>query len=110
MPIYEYYCADCDHMTSRLIMNTEDADTAVCRRCASPRAQRVMSRFAYHRSEESRLAELDAGESQGPGFYQDSRNVGLWAKKRAQDLGVDLGSQFEETVEKARTGKILDDV
>jgi hypothetical protein len=35
--------------------------------------------------------------------------VGLWAKKRAQELGADLGSSFEETVEKARTGKILDE-
>jgi len=43
-------------------------------------------------------------------FYRDSRNVGLWAKKRAKEMGVDLGSQFEETVEKARSGKILDDL
>jgi hypothetical protein len=32
------------------------------------------------------------------------------AKKRAQDMGVDLGPSFDETVEKARTGKILDEV
>jgi hypothetical protein len=44
------------------------------------------------------------------GSDKDSRNVGLWAKKRAQDMGVDLGSSFDETVEKARTGKILDEV
>jgi hypothetical protein len=72
--------------------------------------QRVMSRFAYHRSEASRLAEVDPGVPHGPDYYKDARNVGLWAKKRAQDLGVDLGSQFEETVEKARTGKILDEM
>ena len=69
-----------------------------------------MSRFAYHRSEASRLAEFDPKARRDPEFYKDSRNVGLWAKKRARDMGVDLGSQFEETVEKARTGKILDEV
>jgi hypothetical protein len=72
--------------------------------------QRVMSRFAYHRSEASRLAAVDPSVPSGPDYYKDSRNVGLWAKKRAQELGVDLGSQFEETVEKARTGKILDEM
>jgi len=28
---------------------------------------------------------------------------------RDRDMGVGLGPQFEETVEKARTGKILDE-
>jgi hypothetical protein len=72
--------------------------------------QRVMSRFAHHRSEASRLAAIDPSAPSGSDYYKDSRNVGLWAKKRAQELGVDLGSQFEETVEKARTGKILDEM
>jgi len=72
--------------------------------------QRVLSGFAYHRSETSRLAEFDTSAPSHPDFYKDSRNVGLWAKKRAQDMGVDLGPSFEETVEKARTGKILDEV
>jgi len=31
----------------------------------------------------------------------------LWAKKRAKQMGVDLGPKFEETVEKARTGKLI---
>ena len=56
------------------------------------------------------MAEFDASASSHADFYKDSRNIGLWAKKRAQDMGVDLGSSFEETVEKARTGKILDEV
>ena len=56
------------------------------------------------------MAEFDASASSHPDFYKDSRNIGLWAKKRAQDMGVDLGPSFEETVEKARTGKILDEV
>jgi hypothetical protein len=70
----------------------------------------VLSGFAHHRSEASRLAELDASASNHSDIYKDSRNIGLWAKKRAQDMGVDLGSSFEETVEKARIGKILDEV
>jgi len=37
----------------------------------------------------------------------ESRNVGLWAKKRAQQMDVDLGEQFESTVETARTGKLV---
>jgi hypothetical protein len=68
----------------------------------------VISRVAYHRSENDRLAEFDSRKSQGEEFYKDSRNVGLWAKKRAKELGADLGPKFDEIVESARTGKILE--
>lgn len=110
MPIYEYRCEDCGRVSSQLVLKAAEETSPACRDCASPHTRRVMSRFAYHRSEASRLAEFDTGVSRGPDYYKDSRNVGLWAKKRAQDMGVDLGSQFEETVEKARTGKILDEI
>ena len=68
----------------------------------------LISRVTYHRSESDRLAEFNTRKPQGEEFYKDSRNVGLWAKKRAKELGADLGSQFDEIVESARTGKILE--
>jgi hypothetical protein len=71
---------------------------------------RLLSRFAYHQGETSRLNDFDTSVPRDESFYRDSRNVGLWAKKRAKEMGVDLGSQFDETVEKARSGKILDDL
>ena len=110
MPIYEYRCEDCSRLTSQLVLKPSVAALPKCRACGSSRMQRVLSGFAYHRSEASRLAEFDASVSSHADFYKDSRNIGLWAKKRAQDMGVELGPSFEETVEKARTGKILDEV
>jgi putative FmdB family regulatory protein len=109
MPIYEYRCEVCGGLTSRLVLPATAETAPACRVCSSPQTQRVMSRFAHHRSEASRLAAFDPSVPRRSEYYQDSRNVGLWAKKRAQQLGVDLGSHFEETVEKARTGKILED-
>jgi hypothetical protein len=69
-----------------------------------------MSSFSVVFSEESRLANFDTSKPTDESFYRDSRNVGLWAKKRAKQMGVDLGSKFEETVEKARSGKLLKDM
>ena len=109
MPIYEYHCVSCGRLTSQLVLKPAEATAPACRTCGNPQTQRVMSRFTYQRSEASRLAEFDTSARLAPEFYQDSRNVGLWAKKRAQELGADLGSSFEDTVEKARTGKILDE-
>lgn len=53
------------------------------------------------------MAEFDTSRPRDESFYRDSRNVGLWAKKRAKEMGADLGTQFEETVEKARSGKLV---
>jgi hypothetical protein len=55
------------------------------------------------------LENFDTSKPQADAYYKDSRNVGLWAKKRIKELGVDLGSKMDEIVEKGRTGKILDD-
>jgi hypothetical protein len=55
------------------------------------------------------LKNFDTSKPRGEKFYRDSRNVGLWAKKRMRELGVDLGSKMDEIVERGRTGKILEE-
>jgi hypothetical protein len=62
-----------------------------------------------HQTEESRLANFDTSTPRRDDFYKDSRNIGLWAKKRMKELNVDLGSKMDEIVEKGRTGRILDE-
>jgi hypothetical protein len=69
-----------------------------------------MSSFAVVESESSRLANYDTSRARDDSYYRDSRNVGLWAKKRAKEMGVELGSRFDETVEKARSGKLIKDM
>ena len=109
MPIYEYICNQCQKMMSFLVLKPSEALTLKCKGCGSEDLNRLLSRFAYHRSEGDRLAEYDPNKPKGDDFYKDSRNIGLWAKKRAQEMGADLGPQFDEVVDKARSGKILDD-
>jgi putative FmdB family regulatory protein len=111
MPIYEYHCQKCDKDQSLLLLSQRDVGIRPrCKYCGARRLTRLPSRFSYHQGEAARLSDFDTRAPRDESFYRDSRNVGLWAKKRAKELGVDLGSQFEETVEKARSGKILDDL
>jgi len=111
MPIYEYHCQACDREQSLLFLNQrEAAKSPRCKYCDSRRMTRLISRCTYHQSEAARLDNFDASTPRDESFYRDARNVGLWAKKRAKEMGADLGSQFEETVEKARSGKVLDDL
>jgi putative FmdB family regulatory protein len=109
MPIYEYRCDKCKKEFSRLLLRSEEKRDLECKFCHGRKLTRLLSSFAVHQTEESRLSAFDPSKPKGDGFYKDSRNVGLWAKKRMKDMGVDLGSKMDEIVEKGRTGKILDD-
>jgi putative FmdB family regulatory protein len=109
MPIYEYRCNKCKKEFSQLFLNTEEILTVKCRFCNSSNLTKLLSSFCVHQTEESRLADFDPSKPRGEDFYKDSRNVGLWAKKRMKQLGVDLGSKMDEIVEKGRSGKIFEE-
>lgn len=109
MPIYEYRCNQCHREFSELFLNKGEITKVRCRYCKSKDITRLISSFSVHQTEESRLANFDPSKPRGDDFYKDSRNIGLWAKKRTKELGVDLGSKMDEIVERGRTGKILDE-
>jgi putative FmdB family regulatory protein len=109
MPLYEYRCKRCNKEFSELFLRMSDSRPIQCRFCGSKSVARLLSSFSYHQTEDSRLADFDTSKPRSEGFYKDSRNVGLWTKKRMKQLGVDLGPKMDEIVEKGRTGKILDE-
>jgi putative FmdB family regulatory protein len=110
MPIFEYQCSRCGRVSAHVVLNPKRRGRLECPGCGASRLRRVMSAFAVVESESSRLKNFDTSAPRDESFYKDSRNVGLWAKKRAKQMGVDLGSSFDATVEKARSGKLIKDM
>ena len=111
MPIYEYQCHGCHRQFQRLIMGEKDEKNLFCPNCGGRSLKKLISRVAYHLAESDRLEAFDPGSRQSDSFYKDTRNIGLAAKKRAMELGVDLGASFDEKVEKLRTdpGSVIKD-
>jgi len=107
MPIYEYDCASCSRISTHIIAGSERMAKKRCAHCGSTRTHRVMSSFAVMETESSRIARLDSKTAGGESFYRDPRNVGLWARKKAKEIGVDLGPKFDASVDKARSGKLI---
>jgi putative FmdB family regulatory protein len=110
MPIFEYECGACGRIGSHVVLGSQRSRRPRCPDCGSVRTRRVMSSFAVVSSESARLAAFDTAGLRDESYYKDSRNVGLWAKKRAKEMGVDLGPKFDETVEQARSGKLIKDM
>ena len=111
MPIYEYECRGCKAQFQSLIMKDADRDSQICPECGGRNLKRLISRVAYHISEQDRLNAFDPNAPKTDSFYRDSRNIGLQAKKKAQQMGVDLGRGFEDKLEKLRTdpGSVIKD-
>lgn len=109
MPIYEYECLECDWQFQSLIMKKGEKDRLTCPKCGGRDLRRLISRVAYHVSEQDRLNAFDPARPKSDSFYRDSRNIGLQAKQRARQMGVDLGKGFEDKLEKLRTdpGSVL---
>jgi putative FmdB family regulatory protein len=103
MPIYEFECLGCDGQFQSLVMKKEEMDRLTCPGCGGRKLKQLISRVAYHVSEQDRLNGFDQTTPKSDSFYRDSRNIGLQAKKRAQQMGVDLGKGFEDKLEKLRT-------
>jgi putative FmdB family regulatory protein len=111
MPIYEYECRSCGAAFQSLVMRKEEERRLRCPKCGDSKPKRLISRVAYHMSEQARLDSFTPRAPQSDAFYRDTRNIGLHAKKRAQQMGVDLGSGFEEKLEKLRSdpGSVIRD-
>ncbi|MGH7865565.1 MAG: FmdB family zinc ribbon protein [Candidatus Binataceae bacterium] len=107
MPIFEYECSRCGRISSHVLLGKRRKPRLACPVCSSTKLARVMSAFAVHESEAARLDSFDTSKPRDESYYRDSRNVGMWAKKRAKQMGVDLGAKFDATVEKARSGKLI---
>ena len=111
MPIYEYLCQLCGKEFQYLIAKREDEENLRCPGCKGRNLKKLVSRVAYHASEQDRLGAYDPNSPKRDAFYKDTRNIGLQAKKSAQQMGVDLGSDFEAKLDRLRTdpGKVFDD-
>jgi hypothetical protein len=93
-----------------LIIKKEDERNLHCPGCKGNSLKRLVSRVSCHVSEQDRLSAYESNSSKDDSFYKDTRNIGLQAKKRARQMGVDLGSDFEAKLDRLRTdpGKVFD--
>lgn len=101
MPIYEYRCQDCGRKSTFITLSVKSSLTPKCRKCGSRNLEKVVSRVAIFRSEESRLEDL-ADPSKLAGLDEnDPSSIARWMKKMGREVGEDLGEDFDQAVEEA---------
>lgn len=97
MPIYEYACQECHRRSSILILRPGPPDSAKCRYCGSSRLDRLLSRFASPKSEDTRLESLMDPTNFGSLDENDPASVARLMKKMGKEMGEDT-SEIEEAM------------
>jgi putative FmdB family regulatory protein len=108
MPIYEYYCGKCRKKMSFLVMSPASFRPS-CKYCGGENLERLFSRFATPKSEESRLESLADPSSFSGLDENDPSSVARWMKKMGKELGEDFGGEdidqlAEEAAQEAAGG------
>lgn len=101
MPIYEYRCKDCGKKSTFITLSVKSSLVPKCKKCGSGNLEKIVSRVAIFRSEESRLESL-ADPSKLSGLDEsDPSSVARWMKKMGKEVGEDLGEDFDQAAEEA---------
>ena len=104
MPIYEFTCDECGHLTSVFTKSMSAETKAVCKHCGGTKLSRALSRFAYHQSEQQVLDNYGA-EPQSLEDYKDPRQIGRWAERKFDEYGMELPDKARKMIDAAREGE-----
>ena len=103
MPIYELKCQECGRLTSVFVRSAGAPNEAACQHCGSGHLERAISRFAYHKSEQTILEEYGS-EPKRLEDYKDPRQIGRWAERKFQEYGIDMPDEARKMIDAAREG------
>lgn len=109
MPIYEYRCYGCSRRVSLFFRSFSLVTDPVCPECGSTRLTKLVSRVAVMKSEESRLDDLADPSSLSGLDENDPKSIARWARKMGDQLGEDLGPEYDEMVDRLEAGEMPDD-
>jgi len=112
MPIYEYRCHSCRRRVSILWRSFSEAETGepVCPYCGGTDLTRLVSRVRVVRSEESRLEDLADPSFLSDFDESDPRSMARLMRRMADEVGEDLGPEFEEVVDRLEAGESPEEI
>jgi putative FmdB family regulatory protein len=111
MPIYEYYCYDCKRIVNIFFrsISAAEKERPRCPHCGGEHLQRLVSRVAVLKSEESRLEDLaDPGLMAGL-EQEDPKALASFMRRMSDEMGEPLDDDMTEVVDRLAAGEIPDD-
>jgi putative FmdB family regulatory protein len=112
LPSYDYRCNDCKRRVVLTYKTYAEYDQAVpiCPRCKGTNLTRLISRVAIAKSEESRFSSLDDDSALDDLADADPATLGRYMRRMSQEMGEDLGDEFNEVVGRLERGENPEDI
>ena len=111
MPTYDFKCQDCGKPL-RLFFSYADYGKVppICTHCGSENVKRRIGRVMVAKSEDSRMdAMLDDSALAGLDD-EDPRSIGKFMRKMSNEMGEDMGDEFNEVVGRLEKGESPDSI
>ncbi len=106
MPYYEYKCLACGKPVRLFMTFTEyDQGQPACPHCGSLDLHRLISRVAVAKSEDARMDALMDDSALAGLDEEDPRALGRFMRKMSNEMGEDMGDEFEEVVDRLEKGE-----
>ncbi len=110
MPVYQYRCLHCKKRFEIFLSYKEYGITRIsCPHCSSDNVQRRIGRIRVAKSEESRLDAL-TDPSGLEGIENDPKALGKMMRKMGNEMGEDIGPEFNEVVDRLEAGQSPEDI
>jgi len=104
MPIYEFRCLDCRKKSTAIVLVRDRIGEVRCQHCGGDHLERLVSRFATVKSEESRLDSLADPAAMAGVDENDPTSVARWMKRMGQEMGEDFGDEIDQAMEEEHAG------
>ncbi len=105
MPNYEFRCLDCKRRFEVYMRYADYGKKPVpCPHCKSENVQRKIGRIRVAHNPESRLENL-ADPSKLAALEDDPRALGSMMREMSNEMGEDMGSEFDEVVGRLEAGQ-----
>jgi putative FmdB family regulatory protein len=110
MPIYQYRCLNCKKRFE-IFLSYKDygAKIVSCPHCSSSQVQRRLGRIRIAKSEESRMDNL-TDVTNLEGLENDPRALGKMMRKMSNEMGEEVGPEFDEVVDRLEAGQNPEDI
>lgn len=101
MPIYEYRCRDCGKKLTFVTLSVKSLLEPKCKKCGGVNLEKLVSRVAVSRSEESRMESLADPTKLAGLDEKDPKSIARWMKRMGKEMGEEMGEDFDQSVDEA---------
>ncbi len=113
MPNYDFICANCHKSFSETIAYKDYGQRpVVCPHCGGSQVRRRIGRVRVARSNSARIRQFSelADPQQLDSLEKNPHELGRRMRKLSQEIGEDVGAQFNEVVDRLEQGQSTEEI